>query len=423
MRNIPVLPPLPSRLFFKSKSQISREISMTRVLVYSHDTFGLGNIRRMVRISEALVAYDPNVSVLIITGSPMLQAFRLPPRIDYVKLPCLARDVKGVYGVKHLDMAFDDAVRMRSSLILSAAADFNPDIVIVDKKPMGVGGELEAMLELFAHRESPPAIHLLLRDILDTPEATRRVWEGQNYHAAIARHYKSVMVVGDKQIFDVADSYAFPAETREKLVYCGYINRANLEYRGVEPSGRPRILVHAGGGQDGPQLIEAMIGALQLAGPDRGFDCRIIGGSELGEDDRCCLSTAARSIEGVDWLDFTDMMGREISTANLVIAMGGYNSVCEILSYRKRAIIVPRSVPVREQRIRAEAMDALGLIRMIPIERLSAERLLREALSELSMGNVVNSRVARICFSGLDVICHRLLGSPTAPALKMADAL
>jgi predicted glycosyltransferase len=396
---------------------------VSRILVYSHDTFGLGNIRRMVRISEALVARDPNVSVLIITGSPMLQAFRLPPRIDYVKLPCLARDVQGVYGVKHLDMPFDDAVRMRSSLILSAAADFNPDIVIVDKKPLGVGGELQSMLELFSHRENPPSVHLLLRDILDTPEATRRVWEGQNYHVAIARHYESVMVVGDAHVFNVAESYAFPPTTREKLVYCGYVNRADPEFRSVEPSGRPRILVHAGGGQDGCELIEAMIGALRLAGPDREFDCRIIGGSEMEGSDRARLSMAAQGIKGVEWLDFTDMMGREIATANLVIAMGGYNSVCEILSYRKRAIIVPRSVPVREQRIRAEALDALGLIRMIPIERLSPERLLREALSELSMGNVVNSRVARIRFTGLDVICDRLLSGPAVPMKRMVEAL
>lgn len=69
---------------------------MTRILVYLHDTFGLGNIRRMVRISEALVESAPDVSILLVTGSPMLHALRLPPRIDYVKLPCLARDIEGV---------------------------------------------------------------------------------------------------------------------------------------------------------------------------------------------------------------------------------------------------------------------------------------------------------------------------------------
>ncbi len=189
---------------------------MTRILVYSHDTFGLGNIRRMVRISEALVERDPDASVLIITGSPMLHAFRLPPRIDYVKLPCLARDSAGAYGVRHLEMDFAAAVRMRTSLILSAASDFEPDVVLIDKKPLGVAGEVGPMLELLGKRANPPAVHLLLRDILDTPEATRAVWDAHDYHGAIERLYDSVLVVGDPAVFDMADAYGFPADHARK---------------------------------------------------------------------------------------------------------------------------------------------------------------------------------------------------------------
>jgi len=45
-----------------------------RILVYSHDTFGLGNIKRMLEISKHLVAAYTNVSVLIISGSPIVHA-------------------------------------------------------------------------------------------------------------------------------------------------------------------------------------------------------------------------------------------------------------------------------------------------------------------------------------------------------------
>jgi predicted glycosyltransferase len=122
----------------------------------------------------------------------------------------------------------------------------------------------------------------------------------------------------------------------------------------------------------------------------------------------------------VTWLDFSDAMGSEIAAADLVISMGGYNSICEILSYRKRSIILPRSVPVREQRIRAEAMDALGLLRMMPAERLDPAQLARMILTELDFGNVVQSRTARIRFNGLDVICDRLLGSVMPVAMTGA---
>ena len=385
---------------------------MSRILIYSHDTFGLGNIRRMVRIAEAMVEHDLDSSVLILTGSPMLHAFRLPPRIDYVKLPCLARDTQGQYGVKHLDMAYDDAVRMRSGLILSAASDFDPDLVLVDKKPLGVGGELAAMLELLTRRGSKPGIHLLLRDILDTAEATRRVWEAHDYHGAIDRFYDSVLVVGERQVFDMAETYAFPASTRAKLHYCGYIDRTQTQFmlpNTHETGGARKVLIHAGGGQDGVELMDAAIRALELAGPDRDFDCRIVGGPELDILNRARLSSRAQKLPGVEWLDFSESMGQEIEAADLVVSMGGYNSICEILSYRKRAIIVPRSTPVREQRIRAEAMAKLGLLAMIPLEELEPRQLLSKIEHELDLANVYPARIASLKFDGLSNICGHLL--------------
>jgi predicted glycosyltransferase len=389
-------------------------MGVMRILVYSHDTFGLGNIRRMLRISEALVEHDPSASVLIVTGSPMLHAFRLPPRIDYVKLPCLARDTQGGYGVSHLDMGFAEAVRMRASLIMSAASDFHPDIVLIDKKPLGVAGELGPTLVLLRNRPDPPIIHLLLRDILDTPVATHAVWEAHDYHGAIARYYASVLVVGDARVFDMAQAYAFPAETRAKLHYCGYINRATVSHVPPKVDARKRLLVHAGGGEDGAAVIAGALSAIALAGDDRDFTCRIIGGPELGAQERGQLLARAQALPDVEWIDFSNTMGAEIATADLIVSMGGYNSICEILSYRKRAIIIPRAVPVREQRIRAEAMDALGLLRMIPLERLDPAALLRMMRTEFDCGNVVQSAAARIRFNGLDEICARLFGRTNA---------
>ncbi len=111
-------------------------------------------------------------------------------------------------------------------------------------------------------------------------------------------------------------------------------------------------------------------------------------------------------------------MGAEIAAADLVVAMGGYNSVCEVLGYRKRAIIVPRSVPVREQRIRAEAMARLGLLAMIPLERLDPERLARQMQHELALANVSSANAARLKFNGLGNICRTLLPHvAAAPAL------
>src|SRR5271157_3109489 len=117
-----------------------------RLMVYSHDTFGLGNIRRMLAICTHLHASIPDLSVLIITGSPMLQSFRVSQGIDYIKLPCLKRTESGDLGARFLDLEIEEIVRLRRELILSTVVSFQPDVVLVDKKPDGLARELEPSL-------------------------------------------------------------------------------------------------------------------------------------------------------------------------------------------------------------------------------------------------------------------------------------
>ena len=63
--------------------------------------------------------------------------------------------------------------------------------------------------------------------------------------------------------------------------------------------------------------------------------------------------------------------------ADYVVSMGGYNSVCEILALHKRALIVPRTQPRQEQWIRAERLQALGLLDVLHPDDLSPQRLSR----------------------------------------------
>ena len=198
---------------------------MKRILVYSHDTYGLGNIRRILTLAEHMIELHEDVSVLLLSGSPMLHAFRVSPRIDYVKLPCLSRRSDGSYGVKSLGIPYDSIVRMRTALISSAIADFEPHVILVDKKPFGVADELRPALELAARRRERPRLALVLRDILDSPAVTRDAWERRGYHEAISRFYDKVLVLGSRSVFDVCSEYAFPTSTAEKVVYCGYLRR------------------------------------------------------------------------------------------------------------------------------------------------------------------------------------------------------
>jgi predicted glycosyltransferase len=359
--------------------RISEPGRVKRVLVYSHDTFGLGNIRRMLEISRHLVDSDPDISVLIITGSPMLHAFRIPARIDYVKLPCLARTLQGSYASRYLDLTLEETVRLRANVIRSAVFDFQPDLILVDKKPFGVKDELAAVLQPLS-RGARPRLLLLLRDILDSPQATTPVWRKNRYYEAIGAYYDEVLVVGAQEVFDLGIEYAFPRRAAAKITYCGYIARSRSPRSrcavrgelGVAP-GEPLVLATAGGGEDGFGLLRTYLDALTAmqAAPRSVVVC----GPEMSERQREELAAVARRLPRLVLQPFSDDMMSLVDAADLVVCMGGYNTVCEVLTLRKRAIVVPRVRPVQEQWIRAQRMAARGLLCALHPDGLTAQAL------------------------------------------------
>ncbi|MDX1648810.1 MAG: hypothetical protein R3263_03050, partial [Myxococcota bacterium] len=63
-----------------------------RIALFTHDTFGLGHVRRSLHILRALAAAAPEAALLLVTGSPALHALgALPGSADVLTTPTLAR--------------------------------------------------------------------------------------------------------------------------------------------------------------------------------------------------------------------------------------------------------------------------------------------------------------------------------------------
>ena len=343
-----------------------------RLMVYSHDTFGLGNIRRMLAICSHLHASIPDLSILIVSGSPMLQSFRVAQGIDYIKLPCLKRTEGGELGVRFLDLDVAEIVRLRRELILSTAVSFRPDIVLVDKKPDGLAGELEPSLRYIRCNLPQTRILLVLRDILDSSRATMDAWEQHGYYSTLQWYYDDVLVLGDRQIYDVCKEYQFPENLRQKVHFCGYVsrqlpNRSRSEIRkelGVAGD-ESLVLVTAGGGQDGYDLLSTSVAATSSLAKRLRVRTMLVTGPELGKEQTKAIHKAARSHAGLQVIEFTDDLMSYMNAADTVVSMAGYNTVCELLTLGKRSILVPRVKPVEEQKIRAERMANFGVFRTI----------------------------------------------------------
>jgi predicted glycosyltransferase len=79
-----------------------------------------------------------------------------------------------------------------------------------------------------------------------------------------------------------------------------------------------------------------------------------------------------------------------LSRASAVVMMAGYNSICEVMSYRKKALVIPRAGPSAEQRIRSRLFAERGLVHVLDPDELTAPRLAAAVISLLADDSVPN---------------------------------
>ncbi len=338
-----------------------------RVLIYSHDTFGLGHLRRCRAIAHSLVDADASLSVLILSGSPIIGSFDFRSRVDFVRIPGVIKLRNGEYVSLNLHIDIEETLAMRSSIIRHTAEIFDPDMLIVDKEPLGLRGEMRQTLDLLRARGIP--LILGLRDVMDDPEALESEWERKNAIPALSDYYDEIWVYGLPQICDPLAGLDLPAGVRRRMVYTGYLRRTVPQPAAVLrhttlPEGE-FLLVTAGGGGDGDELIDWVLAAYEHD-PGALPGVLIVFGPFMQPELQNAFAARAARLPKVRTLTFDARLEALMARAAGIVAMGGYNTFCEILSFDKPALIVPRTTPRLEQFIRAQRAAELGLVTMVP---------------------------------------------------------
>jgi predicted glycosyltransferase len=350
-----------------------------RVALYSHDTMGIGHMRRNLLISRALAAGHPPPVILLIAGACEVNSFDLPPGVDCLSLPALRKESSGQYRARHLDLPLDELIALRSRSIAAALEAFAPDVFLVDKVPRGAVNELDLALTSLRSNGQTRCV-LGLRDVLDEPAAVRREWREAGGDDTIAAWYDAVWVYGDPTVYDPVAEYGFGPKVADKVRYTGYLDRRRQPGSAALADDLPTeapaplaglserlVLCMVGGGQDGAALAETFARA-DFPSERTGV---LLTGPCMPPEVRQRLRRWAAAHPRLHVLPFVPDTDPLLGRADRVIAMGGYNTVCEVLSYEKPALIVPRVQPRREQLIRAERLRNLGLLDLLHPHGLS----------------------------------------------------
>lgn len=373
-----------------------------RVLIYSHDSFGLGHISRCRTIANALVAEDRNLSVLILSGSPLIGSFDFRTRVDFVRIPGVVKLRNGEYTTLNLLLDIKETLRMRASIIQHTADIFDPDLFLVDKEPTGLRGEVASTLRMLKQRGT--SLVLGLRDVMDEPTLLEPEWQRKNVLPALRDLYDEIWVYGLPQVNEPVAGINLPRSVRGKITYTGYLRREPPDLAGkpavLANVERPYILVTAGGGGDGEALVDWVLRAYERD-PGIPSDAVIVFGPFMSPERREEFRERVERLPMVHALTFDAQMAALMVDAAAVVAMGGYNTFCEILSFDKRALIVPRVRPRLEQYIRAQSAHALGLASMLADDGTRDAQVMATALRQLPQQSLPSEVVIPGLLDGL----------------------
>jgi predicted glycosyltransferase len=400
----------------------------TRILMYSQDSYGLGHLRRATTFANTLVAERPDLSVLLVVDSPVAPFFDLQDHIDFVKLPTVVKVGAGVFRPGRLLLSYGMVKAMRSTVIREVLTGFQPDLVLVDHMPGGANRDLVPALRLIRSMNSPTRVVLGVRDIIDNPAVTCDMWQREGFYDTLKRYYDSVLVYGSPEIFPTASAYRIDSVLPVNVKYCGYVcnmdpvKAPEVIRAKLDLGDEPVIVVMAGGGADAFRMMQTYLEALPLIGRSIQASTVMVTGPFMAEEQRKELRDRARDL-GVQIRTSVGDSLSHLNAADLVVSMAGYNTMSEILRFRKRAIIVPRQGPSAEQRMRATIFEERGLVTMIDPLALSPATMAASIIQTMSVPTP-QSWAGMPALHGISTVKNTLLGwldDPVGVPKSVAD--
>ena len=374
-------------------------------MFYSHDTFGLGHLRRSRALATAITEADPKTSAIILTGSPVAGRFTFPERVDHIRLPGVTKLTDGSYISQMQGIGIDDTTSLRAGLIQSSVERYEPDLLIVDKEPTGFRGELLPTLEYLRMRGRTRTV-LGLRDVLDEPELLSAEWERKGATAAAENLYDEIWVYGVRDVYDPTEGLSLSEKTRARMHWTGYLRREITDASDAPDT--PYILITPGGGGDGAAMVSLVLSAYEQD-PDLAPNAVLVYGPFLSGDVRDAFDARVAKLNGrVTAMGFESRIESYFAGALGVVCMGGYNTFCEVLSFDKPAVILPRTKPRLEQWIRASRAEDLGLVRMLDESRdgMTTQAMI-SAIKRLPQQPNPSAAGADGLLDGLDVVIER----------------
>jgi predicted glycosyltransferase len=387
--------------------------STYNILMYSHDTYGLGHIRRTMAIASHLLG--PQINILILTGSPIAGRFSFPEQIDFVRIPGMIKKTNDEYLPLSIKINVRHALDIRKNIITATAKTFQPHLFIVDKEPLGLKKEVLPTLQWLRRCRPDTRSILGLRDIMDDAETVKKDWKEKKVYQHLENLYSEIWIYGIQDFYDPIKEYEISDSVSLKMHFTGYIPRKIPGKDAVRhikkelglKTGERLVVVTTGGGGDGYRVMDTYLKALETYTSSLPFKSVLITGPFMPKQERRDVFKRARKL-GLRTYHFYRQMEKIFAAADIVVCMGGYNTLCEILEQGTLSLLIPRETPRQEQIIRARAFHRQNLVDYIPWDNLSPGLLHEKLVALLQHPESYQKAVSNFRLTGIETMQQRL---------------
>ena len=167
------------------------------------------------------------------------------------------------------------------------------------------------------------------------------------------------------------------------------------------------MVVTTGGGGDGFRVMDTYLSALETYNSSLPFKSVLITGPFMPKQERKNVFRRARKL-GLRTYHFYRQMEKIFAAADIVVSMGGYNTLCEIVGQGTLSLVIPRETPRKEQIIRARAFHKQNLVDYIPWASFSPGLLHEKLIALLQNPEPYHEAISRFRLTGIETMQQRL---------------
>lgn len=353
---------------------------MAKVLFYVQHLLGIGHLRRTATLTRAM--QEAGLAVTVVSGGHEIPGLDLGGA-ELVQLPATrAIDESFKTLVDEAGEIVDEGWKAeRRERLLGVFGSTAPDVVMTELFPFGrrqMRFELLPLLDAARAARPRPAILSSVRDILVAQAKPERNDEMLDL---VERYFDLVLVHGDPSLIPFDRTFPHARRIADRIRYTGYVVDTSGRRGGPGSPGHDEVIVSAGGGAVGRQLLEAAIAAKRLSRHATAQWRVLVGIAESDEAFQALsrMAAAAQAEDGRGAIvverargDFPSL----VSNARLSISQGGYNTTMEVMRAQVPTVIVPYAAKAEtEQTLRAELLQARGLLHVVPQAGLTPQAL------------------------------------------------